>query len=237
MMNGEQLFVLVFLSTGMFLSVYRNKLTVEASLTGGLTGYLLFTGTGYAGLIMMTAFFVFGVLATGWGQGSKIEARLSESNKGKRRSSQVLANAGVAAASALLAPVMPDMQSVCLLMVAAAFASATSDTLSSELGNVYGRRFYHIITFQKDRKGENGVISIEGSLAGLVGAALIALIYSTFAGWGSWSWIVLFAGFAGNLFDSVLGAVFERKSLFGNDAVNFLSTLFAALTAALITLF
>ena len=37
------------------------------------------------------------------------------------------------------------------------------------------------------------------------------------------------------LFDSVLGATLERKGLLGNDGVNFISTVFAADAALLIS--
>lgn len=230
-MIEEHLFVLAFLVTGMVLSVSRNKLTPGASLTGGLIAYLIYTGTGIDGLVLMAAFFVFGVLATAWKQQAKIEEGLAEADKGRRKASQVLANSAVPAAAALLSIAFPDLGGLCVLMVAAAFASATSDTLSSELGNVYGTRFYNILSLKKDKKGENGVVSIEGTLAGILGAGLLALIYSAFAGWGYFSWLVFLAGISGNLFDSLIGAVLERRNLIGNDMVNFLNTLLAACVA------
>jgi uncharacterized membrane protein len=45
-------------------------------------------------------------------------------------------------------------------------------------------------------------------------------------------WIII-AGTAGNLSDSVLGALLERKNIIGNNAVNFLNTFIAALVALL----
>jgi len=39
--------------------------------------------------------------------------------------------------------------------------------------------------------------------------------------------IVAVAGVTGMLFDSLLGALFERKGYLNNDAVNFLGTVFA----------
>jgi uncharacterized membrane protein len=39
---------------------------------------------------------------------------------------------------------------------------------------------------------------------------------------------VALAGFVGMLFDSLLGATLQRPGRLGNDAVNFLSTVFAA---------
>jgi uncharacterized membrane protein len=46
--------------------------------------------------------------------------------------------------------------------------------------------------------------------------------------------IALFAGICGLFFDSFLGATMERRGWIGNDLVNFSSTLFAAVVAAVV---
>jgi uncharacterized protein (TIGR00297 family) len=122
-------------------------------------------------------------------------------------------------------------------MMAAAFASATADTLSSELGNVCGSRYYNILSFRKDMRGLNGVISLEGTLCGVAGSLLIALIFSAGFGWSiRVTAIITLAGTIGNIFDSLLGATFERRHWIGNDAVNFLNTAIAALSVLLLRL-
>ena len=113
-------------------------------------------------------------------------------------------------------------------MMAAAFSSATADTLSSELGSLYGRKFYNILSFKKDTRGLDGVISVEGTLFGVIGSMLIAVVYSAGFGWGENFFLIIIAGTIGNLADSLLGALWERKRLLHNDVVNFLNTLIAA---------
>lgn len=80
----------------------------------------------------------------------------------------------------------------------------------------------------------NGVVSAEGILLGIGGSLLIALVYGAAFGWSFNSGIIIIAGTAGNFADSVLGASLERKSYLNNDAVNFLNTCIAALTAFLL---
>lgn len=221
--------ILFILIAGMLIAVALRKLTVMGALVGGVTGFFVYAGTGYTGIVMMASFFVMATLATSWKKNVKAALYPDEIAGGPRNAGQVLANAGVAAAAGLLGFVFPDHRSLFSLMTAAAFASAASDTISSEIGNIYGRKFYNILTWKSDKRGADGVISLPGTFAGVAAAIIIATIYSTGFGWSpDFFWIVL-AGTIGNLFDSVLGATLERKRYIGNDTVNILNTLVAAL--------
>ena len=215
----------------MYYAISRHKLTIPATITGTTIAVSIFAGAGYVGFIMMTMFFLLGILATAHKVDTKKQIGIAEANKGRRTASQVLANAGVQGLLGLFKVADAQHQSLYLLMIAAAFSSATADTLSSELGSVYGKRFYNILNLKKDLRGLNGVVSLEGTLAGIAGSCIIALLYAIAAGFGKGFIIVIIAGTAGNLFDSVLGATLERKGLLKNDGVNLLNTAFAAVVA------
>jgi uncharacterized protein (TIGR00297 family) len=101
---------------------------------------------------------------------------------------------------------------------------------------VYGKRFFNIISFRADRCGMDGVISLEGTLIGIAGSCIIAAIYALGSGWDINFCFIVIAGTIGNLTDSILGALFERKGKIGNDAVNFLNTLAAALVMVLLAI-
>lgn len=223
--------VLSILVVGMFLSVKAGKLNPTGALTGGVLGFAIFLGAGPTGLAMLGLFFVLGSFVTSWRLKDKVAVGLAEPNKGRRTASQAMANAGVAGILGLLAWLYPAKADLFRLMLAAGFSSATADTCSSELGNVYGRRFYNILTLRTDSRGLDGVVSVEGTFLGFLGSCLIAVLYSIGFGW-SWHvlWIVI-AGTIGNFSDSVLGATLERKGHLPNDAVNFLNTLIAASVA------
>jgi len=222
---------LIIITAGIVLSVVFKKLTLLASLTGSLCALLLMLSAGYTGLVLMTVFFLIGTLATAWQKEKKQRLKAAEADGGQRKAGQVLANAGVAAIAAALGLLFPSLTNLCHLMIGACFAAATADTLASELGMVYGRRFINISTFKTDQAGLDGVISLEGTLIGFAGSVVIASIYATGFGFGRHFFILLLAGTVGNLTDSMLGALLERKGLLQNDAVNFLNTLAASLFA------
>jgi uncharacterized protein (TIGR00297 family) len=213
----------------MTLSVQKGKLDVAGALTGGVIGFLVYMGAGFTGIAMIGAFFILGTAATSWKMKLKQQLLLAEKEKGKRNASQVIANGGIAALSGLLIILFPAQKELFRIMMAAGLASATADTLSSELGNLYGKRYYNIVSFRRDKRGLDGVVSLEGSMFGVAGSAVIALIYAFGFSWGSAVWIIIVTGVLGNILDSVLGATLQRKHYLKNDAVNLLNTLIAAL--------
>ncbi len=228
--------ILIILSAVAFISVQGKKLTLPASITGWVVGLLIFAGAGYAGVIMIATFFVLGTGATSWGMSVKQKLGLAEKDKGRRTAVQVVANAGAAALLAALAIAYPSKASIFRMMMAGAIASATADTLSSELGNIYGKNYYNIINLKKDARGLDGVVSIEGTLIGIAGSTIIACIYSISFGFDiNFLWVII-AGTIGNFSDSVLGATMERKGFLHNNEVNFLNTVIAALLVLILFL-
>ena len=213
-------------------SIWTKKLTIPAALTGGVLGWVIYWGSGVTGLCMLGTFFVLGTAATAWKKGEKRGLPGKDAHQTTRRTGQVLANGGVAALAAGLILLFPAYQHIGVVAVAGSLSSAMADTLSSELGSVYGKRFFNILTFRPDQKGLDGVISLEGLAIGIAGSAVIAGVYAIGYGWSPAEACIVIAGTAGNLADSVLGAALERKGRIGNDGVNFLNTLIGAGVAA-----
>ncbi len=229
--------IFILLCTAAVVTIALKKLDIKAAVAAVVIGFVTWLGEGYTGITLLATFFIAGTLATTFKMRIKQQAGLAEQHRGQRTAAQVIANGGVAAILSLLSFISAQHQPLLLLMVASSLSSATADTLSSELGNVYGKNFYNIMNFKKDIRGLNGVVSFEGTMIGITGSSLIALIYTAQVRCMiHFLWIVI-AGTIGNLTDSVLGATLERKHILNNDAVNFLNTLTAALVGLLLYLF
>jgi uncharacterized protein (TIGR00297 family) len=225
--------MIISIPGGAWLSYKTRKLTGAGAITGALVALSILAGTGFTGIALLAVFFFLGTFATSWKKSEKQSIRNLKSESASRTAGQVLANGGLAAGLGVLACIFPKFSTIALLLIAASLAAATADTLSSELGMVYGRLFFNILTFKRDEKGLDGVISLEGTLIGALGAGLIALVYAIGSAFNIYFLVIVFAGAVGNAADSVLGASLERNRRINNDQVNFLNTLTGALTALL----
>ncbi len=169
--------------------------------------------------------FVLSFVATKFGRTRKEARGLAEPRRG-RRASQIVANLGIAALFAA-----SGRYEGCI----AALAEAAADTVSSEIGQAIGGPARLLTSWKPVPSGTDGAISIAGTLAGVVAAAIIVIIGSLRHALTPHIAVTFLAACAGLFFDSLLGATIERKGWIGNDLVNFASTLFAAAVATLLS--
>ncbi|MDO3628805.1 DUF92 domain-containing protein [Mucilaginibacter sp. BT774] len=233
---NHSLSFILLLITIVAASIAAKKLTAGGALTGAVIAILIFLGAGYTGVAMLFVFFSLGTAATIWKKKEKQMIKIQHDQSIRRDAGQVIANGAVAALMGALGYWVSGKAPLWNLMMATSLSSAMADTLSSELGMIYGKRFCNIISWKADAKGLDGVVSLEGTLIGVIGSAIIALIYALGFSWNVGFWIIILSGTIGNLFDSFLGALLERKHLLTNNGVNFLNTFIAAIVAGLIYL-
>lgn len=225
---------LFLLSLFMVFSWASGKIDLIGTLTGGVLAFLIFLGGNFPTMGLVLVFFVGGTVVSLLGRGKKKELGLEEKNKGKRSINNALANAGMAGLAGYCAWIFYPQKELFLFVMVSSLAAGLGDTFASELGNIYGKRYFNILTLREDRRGQDGAISVEGSLAALVGNLILIFAYVIFS--ANWQFPVLLClaiSFAGVMVDSILGASLQKNGWLSNDTVNFSMTLITSILAAL----
>ncbi len=196
----------------------------SGALAGWAVAFVL-AASGLRLFVILLLVFALTLAATRTGKRRKQELRTAEAPSG-RSASQVMANLGMAMLIVTFGP------SGALVLAMAALAEAAADTSSSEIGMAFPGRTILLTTGKPVRSGIDGGISLIGSVAAVGAAfaiALAALLLQLLQ--PRQLLMVVVAGVAGMIFDSLLGALFERKAYLNNDAVNLLGTGFAVVVA------
>lgn len=209
---------------------------------------------------LLILFFVAGSAASRVGGPAKA-ARLGDVvvKQGARDAGQVLANGGAFVAAALLFLLRPSP--LAMALGAGALAAAAADTFSTELGALSRTPPRSILTGRPVLPGMSGGVTLLGTAASVLGAALLAA-GALLLGWPvRVALAALAGGVAGALLDSLLGAAVQQRrhcpacgrateravhgcgtatlpaggvAWIDNDAVNLLATIGGALVAVLL---
>lgn len=258
-----QLIIFFVIITISFFAFKIRALSKSGAVASVVVGLCIYKGFGMNGLILLGFFFG---TSSFWSffKGQQKKSLEENLEKGSQRDwIQVLANGGVAAITGISYFLMNDM--VWIVAFLTSIASATGDTWSSEIGPLSKRFPISIRNFKVVQPGTSGAISLQGTIAALSGVCLIIFIgFFLFPITTGIVMIILIFGLLGNLFDTLLGAFYQRifsceichieteklthcnvttkkirgLSWLNNDGVNFLSSLlapgFAGLTYLLI---
>jgi uncharacterized protein (TIGR00297 family) len=222
------------------------------------TGTLV-AAAGWRWALLLIGYFVLSSLLTRAGADAKAQrAAPILPDQRERNALQVLANGGLFAIAMLAGELLGDQR----LMIAGlgALGAAAADTWATEIGLLWGGAPRSILSGRVLAAGESGGITMAGTAAGIVAAALVALTGASLLGAPDRSIAIalLVAGIAGSLADSLLGASLQSKRWcehcrtwterrvhtcqyrtqharglrwMTNDAVNFLATVIGAIVA------
>lgn len=233
----------------------KKLLTPAGLLHGWLLGVLIWGTLSWQGYVVVLFYFLVGSGVTRIGMDIKEAEGIAEKRSGARGPENVWGSAFTAALCALLVLVVPiscfnfveicadrelvnDIVRLLLLGYVASFSTKLSDTCASEVGKAYGKRTFLITTLQPVARGTEGAISLEGTLAGVVGSAALALL-----GWGvglidslGVLWCLLAAFIATNI-ESLIGATLQAKYIYlTNELVNVINTFIGAIAALMFAL-
>jgi uncharacterized protein (TIGR00297 family) len=199
---------------------------LSGALTGAAVAFIFYGFAGWRLFLLLFTVFAITLVATKIGTGHKktVEIRTSCGRSG----SQVMANLFVPTVSLLVADIVV-LPYVALGAAISALAELAADTVSSEIGEAFGRPTYSITTWRRAETGANGGLSLLGTMAGIAAALTVAVSARLLDLFGPKVWLCAFAGVVGMFIDSVLGATLESRGWLNNDAVNLLSTGAAAL--------
>jgi uncharacterized protein (TIGR00297 family) len=200
--------------------------TAYGALAGWTVALLLWLAGGWQMFVLLLSVFALTFVATRIGYTRKQRLGAAE-RRGGRRASQVVANVGVAALLAVIAPPYWIVGALAVL------CETTADTVSSEIGQAFGGTPRMLTNFSPAPIGTDGAVTVAGTLVGSACAAVIAaLAFALHVVSPTAALTAATAAIAGMFFDSLLGATFERRGRMNNDQVNGASTVFAALATA-----
>lgn len=192
-----------------FLAYRAHSLSKSGAVAALFLGTIIFGLGGIPWAVLLLTFFITSTLLSRAFKTRKQGLNEKYSKGDQRDAGQVFGNGGLAAAFVIVHYFFPESD-IGWIGFAASLAAVNADTWATELG-VLNPSAPRMITDLRKRveKGTSGGISLVGTLASLAGSALIAALASLFT--DNWSLfpLITFAGLAGSLFDSFLGATVQ----------------------------
>jgi uncharacterized protein (TIGR00297 family) len=220
--------VIIAFTFGYFAFRFRTA-DLSGLFSAALVGIILMVFADARWFIIMLAFFILGSVCTRYKFEYKKRIGVEQTQSGARGYRNVFANGIFAAAAAVLYGVF--VQPVFIVLYVGCVATATADTMASEIG-VTGGIPYLITTLEKVPIGTNGGVTVTGELVALVGGFLVSMVALAFNVVTPWMAIVCtIAGFVGTNIDSLVGATLENRGYLGNAGTNFLATMGGGIVA------
>ncbi len=223
----------------------KKLLTPAGYLHAWLLGVIIWGCMGWRGYSVVMVYFLLGSAVTRLGMARKQAAGIAEGRSGRRGPENVWGSALTAAVCALAIATLQiwgtaSLSGIWLPLLSLAYVSSLStklsDTTASEVGKAYGRRTFLITTLKPVPPGTEGAVSLEGTLAGIGGSALIAA-----TGWGiglipAWGvGVCLIAALLATTGESLIGATLQtRFPWLTNEVVNIINTTLGAILALML---
>lgn len=236
----EKMLVALIFSLFLGALAYRAKIAdVSALLSASLLGVLIIVFSGLPWFLLLLTFFILGGGFTRYKYAFKESIGIAQAKDGIRSYENVFSNSTAALALAVAYGIFPEHSLLIIYAFMGTVATATGDTLASEIGTTAKGKPRMITTLKISEPGADGAVSSLGELAAIFGSAVIGVLGYTL-GISSDFWLSVLittaGGFFGTNIDSLLGATLQKRGLLSNSGVNFVATFAGAGVSAVIYL-
>jgi uncharacterized protein (TIGR00297 family) len=226
--------LLVALTFSLFLGAlaYRAKIAdVSALLSAALLGVLIIVFSSLPWFVLLLTFFILGGGFTRYKYAYKESIGIAQAKDGIRSYENVFSNSTAALVLAVAYGVFPEHSLPIIYAYMGTVATATGDTLASEIGTTAKGRPRMITTLKLSEPGADGAVSSLGELAAIFGSAVIGVLGYALGISDNLLLSVLITtagGFLGTNIDSLLGATLQKRGVLSNSGVNLVATFVGA---------
>lgn len=212
---------------------YRAKIAdVSAVLSATLIGVLIIVFTNVWWIFLLLTFFILGGASTKYKYRFKKSIGLAQSKGGVRNYDNVFSNSTAALVLAVAHGIYPQFGPFLTYAYLGTIATATGDTLASEIGTTSRIKPRMITTLKIVEPGIDGGVTPIGQFVAIIGPMAIGILAALFGIVDNIPLAILITtigGFLGTNLDSLLGATLQNRGVITNSGVNFVSTFLGAL--------
>jgi uncharacterized protein (TIGR00297 family) len=224
----EKMLIAVTFSFFLGVLAYRAKIAdVSALLSAALLGALIIVFTDLSWFLLLSIFFILGGGFTRYKYKYKKSIGIAQTKEGIRSYENVFSNSTAALILAIASGIFPEHSIPIVYAYLGTIATATGDTLASEIGTTAKGRPRMITTLKFVEPGTDGAVSLLGEISSIFASALIGLLAYILGVSDNLPLSVCIAtvgGFFGTNVDSILGATLQKNGILSNSGVNFLAT-------------
>lgn len=245
------------------ISARKTGLLTDSGALAAFCGGTIAILAGWDWAFFLMLWFAMMAIVSQLGRRAKVQHTQGMVEKGGQRDIwQVLANGGVFFLLAAIGVLVPVWKTNAAVLAAASLTAAGADSAATEIGTWLGGTPRSLRTLRPVSAGTSGAVSVLGSLAMFLAAAIITWIaVALHMATPTQTPIVFFAAIAGSIADTILGATLQARrqcpacsepteqlvhhcgtpschsggiSWMTNDTINALATTLAAVVALLL---
>jgi len=206
-------------------------------LSATLVGVLIIAFTDVWWFLLLLTFYLLGGGFTKYKYRYKQSLGIAQGKGGARGYKNVFSNSLVAIVASIGYTIFPHAANIFLYIYLGSVATATGDTLASEIGTTYKGKPRMITTLKEVEPGVDGGVSSLGEIAAIFGSMVIAL-FALLVGVIEIDQycllgmsIITISGFVGTNIDSLLGATMQKRGILSNNGVNLAATIAGGVVA------